>query len=145
MVALATLSLAAAILWVVGPRGRKLRAGWSVADHVGAAILLVGALIVVERARLTARHAVERRHRHLAGAYVDLGLTSTAALAIGLGVLPMIAGLASLWIPDRRDDPRWRAFAAYTGSAILFFCALHRCEGRLSLDPVFGRASKSAT
>ena len=33
----------------------------------------------------------------------------------------MIAGLASLWLPDRRHDPAWRAFAAYTGSAIVFF------------------------
>ena len=43
----AALALAAAVLWVAGPRSRRLRAGWSVRDHVGAAILLVGALVVL--------------------------------------------------------------------------------------------------
>ena len=43
----AALALAAAVLWVAGPRSRRLRSGWSVVDHVGAAILVVGALIVL--------------------------------------------------------------------------------------------------
>jgi hypothetical protein len=120
-VALATLGLAAAILWVVGPRGQKLRTGWSVADHIGAGILLVGALIVANT--LASPHVTQWNvvTGTWQGRMWTLGLTSTAALAIGLGVLPMITGLASLWIPERRHDPAWRAFAAYTGSAILFF------------------------
>jgi len=119
--ALAALGCAAVVLWVVGPRGRKLRSGWSVADHVGAAILLVGALILANT--IVSPHVTQWQvvTGTWQGRMWTLGLTSTAALAIGLGVLPMITGLASLWIPDRRHDPAWRAFAAYTGSAIVFF------------------------
>ena len=31
----AAFALSAAVLWVVGPRGQRLRRGWSVLDHVG--------------------------------------------------------------------------------------------------------------
>ena len=46
-----------------------------------------------------------------------LGFQAGSALAIGLGLLPAIAGLASLWLPQRRHEPAWRAFAAFTASA----------------------------
>ncbi len=49
----------------------------------------------------------------------SLGFQATSALALGLGLLPLIGGLASLWLPERRDDPAWRAFAAFTASAIV--------------------------
>jgi Predicted membrane protein (DUF2079). len=47
--AFGALVLAAAWLWVVGPRGRRFRSGWSLVDHIGAVVLLVGAFIVVNR------------------------------------------------------------------------------------------------
>lgn len=120
-VAVAVLACAAAILWVVGPRGQALRARWTTFDHVGAAILLVGVLVVGNALlgpHVTQWHVVTSTWQ---GRMWTLGLTSTAALAIGLGVLPMVAGLASLWLPERRGDPAWRAFASYTASAIVFF------------------------
>jgi len=49
----------------------------------------------------------------------SLGMAATSALALGLGLLPFIGGLASLWLPDRRKDTAWRAFAAFTGSALV--------------------------
>jgi len=48
----------------------------------------------------------------------SLGMQAASALAIGLGLLPFVGGLASLWIPERRTDRAWRAFAAFTGSAL---------------------------
>ncbi len=63
-----------------------------------------------------------------------LGLEAGSALTIGLGVLPVIAGLASLWLPERRADPRWRAFAAFLGASIVTFVPVHRGEGCLPLD-----------
>jgi hypothetical protein len=120
-VGLAALALAAAILFVVGPRGRRLRARWTWTDYAGAVVLLVGLLVVGNQLasdHVQQWHAVTNGWQHRLW---TLGLTSASALAIGLGLLPMICGLASLWIPERRHDPHWRAFAAYTASAILFF------------------------
>ncbi|HEX3806724.1 MAG TPA: hypothetical protein VHV52_08080 [Gaiellaceae bacterium] len=115
----AALVLAAVILWVVGPQGKRLRAGWSRLDHAGAAILLVGALIVVNA--IISPHVSQWddvTHGWVHRMWT-LGLESFSALALGLGLLPLIGGLASLWLPERRHDPAWRAFAAYLGSAIL--------------------------
>ena len=42
-------------------------------------------------------------------------------MTIGLAVLPVIAGLSSLWLPERRHDPRWRAFAAFFAASIVTF------------------------
>ena len=120
VIALGSLALAAAVLWVVGPRGQRVRARWTRGDHWGVAILLVGVLIVANQvvgphsSQWTAITRGGWDHRMW-----TLGLTSFSARALGLGLLPLIAGLASLWLPDRRGDPAWRAFAAYTGSAIL--------------------------
>jgi hypothetical protein len=115
----AAFAVAAIVLWVAGPTGRRLRAGWSRADHAGAAVLVVG-FLVLANAVLTPHSqqwdAVTHGWTHRMW---TLGLTSFSALAIGLGLLPLIAGLASLWLPERKDDPAWRAFAAYTGSAIV--------------------------
>jgi hypothetical protein len=121
MVALATLTVAAAILWVVGPTGRRLRAGWSRLDHAGAAVLLVGAIILANAAlgpHSTQWSAVTSQWQDRMW---SLGLNSTSALALGLGLVPMICGLASLWLPERHNDPAWRAFAAYVSTAIVFF------------------------
>ena len=119
--AVAAAGLAATWLWLVGPRGRRLRSGWDRADHAGAILLLGGILVVLNR--LATPHAQEWavvtqtfRDRIWSYAFV-----SGSALAIGLGVLPMITGLASLWIPERRNDPRWRAFAAFLGATIVTF------------------------
>jgi hypothetical protein len=115
------LALAAVVLWVVGPRGQRFRSGWSVADHVGAALLLVGAFVVVNR--FASPHVLQWSivTQSWKGRIWTLGLESGSALAIGLGVLPAIGGLASLWVPERKNDPQWRAFAAFLGSAIVAY------------------------
>jgi hypothetical protein len=120
-VVIPVLAIAAAWLWIVGPRGQRFRAGWSVLDHVGAAVLLTGAFIVANRA--IGNHSEEWSNSTQAfqGRMWHLGLWAASALAIGLGLLPAMAGLASLWLPERRADPRWRAFAAYTAASIAMF------------------------
>ncbi|HZQ82017.1 MAG TPA: hypothetical protein VFB25_08585 [Gaiellaceae bacterium] len=119
LIALTAFILAAVVLWIVGPQGQRLRAGWSRLDHAGAAVLLIGALIVLNA--LASPHVSQ--WNYVTHGYVHrmwtLGLESFSALALGLGVLPLIAGLASLWLPERTRDPSWRAFASFTASAIL--------------------------
>lgn len=121
MVTFGALALAAIWLWLVGPRGQRLRRGWSTFDHVGAALLLIGVGIVGNR--VLGNHSDEWRTSTQGelGRMWSLSLQAFSALAIGLGLLPLMGGIASLWVPERRADPRWRAFAAYLGASILSF------------------------
>ena len=127
-------AIAAAWLWFFGPRARRIRSGWSRGDKAGAALLAVGAFVVVNR--VVSPHAIEwtivsQNYRHRMW---TLGLEAGSALTIGLGILPVIAGLAALWLPERRDDPRWRAFAAFFGGVDPDLRPLHGREGGVPLD-----------
>ena len=119
MMLTASFALAAVVLWVVGPRGAHIRRNWGTIDYVGAALLTIGALIVLNE--LVSPHA--QQWAFVTGSWQgrlwSLGMQAASALAIGLGLLPYVGGLAALWIPERRTDPIWRAFAAFTGSAIV--------------------------
>ena len=140
--ALGALALAAAVLWVVGPRGQRFRARWSVGDHVGAAVLLIGAFVVLNR--FASPHVQQWNYvsQSFKGRIWSLGLQSGSALALGLGVLPAIGGLASLWVPERRDDPRWRAFAAYLGASIVAFGTYTGVKAAYNSTQVFTRVEE---
>lgn len=115
----AAFALAAAVLFVVGPTGQRLRRNWGVLDHVGAALLLIGAFVVANR--LASPHVQQWSTvtQSWQGRLWSLGMQATSALAIGLGLLPLVGGLAALWLPERRKDPAWRAFAAFSGAAMI--------------------------
>lgn len=115
----ASLALAAAVLWLVGPRGQRLRRGWGRYDYLGAALLAIGALIVLNE--LASPHVQQWATvtRLWKGRMWSLGFNAASAFTIGLGLLPVVGGLAALWLPERRRDPNWRAFAAFTGAAIV--------------------------
>jgi hypothetical protein len=115
----ATFAIACAVLWVAGPRGQRLRRGWSALDYAGVAVLLVGAAIVLDKLMSDGSHEWATVTQLWQGRMWSLGMQAASALAIGLGLLPLVGGLASLWIPERRHDPAWRAFAAFTGAAIV--------------------------
>jgi hypothetical protein len=117
----ATFALAALVLWVVGPSGQRLRRDWRAFDYVGAALLILGGLIVLNE--LASPHAQQWAYvsGNFPGRIFSLGMQAAEALAIGLGLLPFVGGLASLWIPERRTDRAWRAFAAFSGSALFTF------------------------
>jgi hypothetical protein len=111
--------LAAIVLFVAGPTSRRLRAGWSVLDHVGAGILALGALIVLNQvvsARSPEYAVVTQAYKHRMW---SLGFQAGSAFSIGIGVLPAMTGLAALWLPQRRQERAWRAFAAFTASALV--------------------------
>ena len=140
--ALAALALAAAWLWIVGPRGQRLRAGWSVADHIGVALLLIGVFIVLNRFASPHVQQWSAVTQSWKGRIWKLGLESGSALAIGLGVLPAIGGLASLWVPERRHDPRWRAFAAYLAASIVTFGTYTGVKAAYNSIKVFTRVEE---
>lgn len=47
------------------------------------------------------------------------GALAAGALAVGLGMLPVIGGLGALVLPERRTDAFYRAFAAYLAASIV--------------------------
>ena len=53
---------------------------------------------------------------------VDLGLSAGLAFTVGLGILPVIGGITSLNLVERRKEPAYRAFAAFLGASI--FCVV---------------------
>jgi hypothetical protein len=75
----------------------RWRANWSTADWVGLLLLLVGAGVILSA--FLGRRSYE--WLIATGFYkdrmFDLGFDAAGALTIGLGVLPVVAGLAVLW------------------------------------------------
>jgi hypothetical protein len=47
------------------------------------------------------------------------GGLAAGAFAIGLGILPVVGGIASLWLPERFGDRAYRAFAGYLLASIV--------------------------
>jgi hypothetical protein len=112
-------AIAAVVLWSVGPHGQRLRRNWSVLQYIGAGLLILVALLVLNR--LAVQHSSEwaKVSANWLDRFWSLGMQATQALALGLGLLPFVGGFASLWIPERRSDPNWRAFAAFLSAAAL--------------------------
>src|SRR5207253_11273350 len=81
-IAVGALAIAAAGLWVTGPRGRRLRAGWSRGDTMGAIVLLLGALFLFNRVVLQRSYEWHQATEYWKSRMIDLGLTAGAALAI---------------------------------------------------------------
>jgi hypothetical protein len=116
-----TLAIAAFALWFTGPRGRAFRRGWTRSDKVGAIVLAIGAFFLFNRIVLQHVQEWQIPSQYYKGRIVDLGLKAGLSLAIGLGVLPVIGGLTSLRLPERRGDATYRAYVAWAGSAIGIF------------------------
>jgi hypothetical protein len=112
-------AIAAAGLWVTGPRGKAFRRNWSRSDTIGAIVLLIGALFLFNRVFLQHVSEWQISTQYWKNRMVDLGLRAALGFTVGLGVLPVIGGLASLHVPERRGQPAYRAFAAYLASAIV--------------------------
>jgi hypothetical protein len=113
-----TLAVAAFALWFTGPRGKAVRRNWTTSDKIGALVLAVGAAFLFNRVVLQHVQDWQIPSQYYKNRIVDLGLKAGLSLTIGLGVLPVIAGLTSLRLPERRGDPTYRAYVAWTASAI---------------------------
>jgi hypothetical protein len=116
--------LAIAFLGWHGERAKRWRAAWTAGDWIGFVALAIGALIVFNLAvgkNSTSFDVATGHYKHRMFVY---GIWAAGALTIGLGVLPVIAGLASLF--RRRGEqrsPELRAFTALTVASIIGFGA----------------------
>jgi hypothetical protein len=118
----AVLAIALAVVGWRTERMRAWRASWGRWDWTGAVTLTVGALILINAVashRSTEWERVTRLYKDRLWTY---GTWSAGALAIGLGVLPLVGGLASLVRPasERRNRAR-TAFTIVAASAFVSF------------------------
>jgi hypothetical protein len=85
-------------------RVRRWRATWTTRDWAGFVVLLLGAGVTVSavlgKASLEWLISTDHYKRRI----FDYGFNAGGALAIGLGVFPLVAGLASLW-PGKGERP----------------------------------------
>lgn len=117
----AILGLATVLFVATGPWARKRLRTWSTWDRVGAGVLLCGALILLNE--LLAKHsdAWNVSTRIAKGRIFDLGLQAGSALTIGLGVLPVVVGLALMLSFGENASPARRAFACTFWAALCAF------------------------
>jgi hypothetical protein len=116
---------------------RSRRATWSWSDYLGVAVLTLGAIFAISA--LASHHSqqwygvtVYWKHRAIV-----LGNWAAGALAIGMGVLPFVLGLAAL-VPSR-GEPRVREvrmFRSVAAAAIIGF-ALYTGMKAAYLQSVF--------
>jgi hypothetical protein len=112
----ASLVLAAAVTWVLAHRDRLSLARIAAACAGLALFAFVFNVLVVERVQ---SWTVGQYFNHET---ITQGGLAAGALAIGLGLLPLVGGLGSLWVPERFDDPAYRAFAVYLAASIVTIC-----------------------
>jgi len=123
-------------LLVSGPWGQRVRRNWSRSDTLGAIVLTIGGLFLFNRVILQHIHQWQYASEYTKNRMVDLGLRAGFGFTIGLGILPVVAGLASLRLPDRRGDPAYRAFAAWLGATIVCL-ALYTADKAAYLSTIF--------
>jgi hypothetical protein len=118
----AAFALAALAIVATSDRAKAEYRRWSRWDKVGALTLLVGAVVVLNAAVSHVSYAWLISTLYYKDRMIENGLWAVGALAIGLGVLPMVAGLAALVRPP---GERWsrerRAVIATMGALILGF------------------------
>ncbi len=114
--------LAAAFLLWRSAFVTRWRQGWTRWDWAGFVTLVVGAAIVISA--VLGHKSLEWNYstRLYKGRMLDLGLDAAGALTIGLGVLPVVAGLAVLWrTPGETFTRELRTFRSVLLAAIIAF------------------------
>ncbi|MER3409134.1 MAG: hypothetical protein C4306_03305 [Thermoleophilia bacterium] len=118
------LVLAASLFFLTGPRGRSWIAAWTWRDWLGAVVLASGALVLFSAVAGYVSDSWLIATGHYRGRMLEYGLWAAGALAIGVGVLPALAPLATL-VPARVEEPspERRAFRSLLIAAIVAFGA----------------------
>lgn len=103
-------------------RIRAWRRGWSYADWLGAVLLVLGAIFAISAVGTHRSFAWEVATRLYKHEQLNMIGWAAGALAIGLGVLPLVAGLAAL-VPVRgeRRSPELRSFRSTALAALVCF------------------------
>lgn len=111
---------ALAFAWT-SPRARRLRSGWTRWDWVGALVLALGVSVVINA--FASQHSFEWlvATRAYKDRMFENGLWAAGAFTIGVGVFPVVAGLAALIRP--RGEKLSREVHAFVVTAAAFVLA----------------------
>lgn len=119
-------------------RGRAWRRGWTGWDKAGAIVLAVGVVVAVNSLFADKSFTWERATGDYKGRMIEYGLWAGGALTIGIGIVPVIVGLAMLARPRGEvRTPEHVAFRALLGVSILFI-GLYTAAKAAHLSTVFG-------
>jgi hypothetical protein len=112
------------LLWIAwqSEAGRRWRAQWTTWDWVGAVTLVLGIAFAFMAAIGHASTAWRETMLVFKDRIVEHATWALGALAIGIGVLPVLLGVSALARPSReRSDPRTRAFVTTSVAALVAF------------------------
>ncbi len=132
--------LAAGLTWLAWQSElcRRWRAQWSRWDWAGAITLLAGIALALGAALGHASTSWRNTTLMYKDRILEHASWAIGALAIGIGVLPVVAGIAGLARPrDEPRDPRTRAFVVTGVAAIVIFIAYAGIKGAY-ISTVFG-------
>jgi hypothetical protein len=116
------LLLAAGVVFWSSGRMERYRARWTRWDWAGAVALAVGAAVLLNELASHRSFAWLVATRYYKDRILDLGVAAAGAMTIGLGVLPVLVGLAILVRPRGEErTPERHAFRAVLGAALLAF------------------------
>jgi hypothetical protein len=128
------------LLWLAwqSEEVRRWRATWGLWDKVGAVVVAIGIWIVLSSAIGHASTSWRNTNAIYKDRIFHHAMWSTGALAIGIGILPLLLGLAALARPSaERRDPSTRAFVATCTSALMAFIWYAGIKGAY-ISTVFG-------
>lgn len=118
-------------------RARAWRARWGAWDTVGLVLICALVLVVFAGIMGSASHEWLVATRYYKGRMIEYGLWAAGALTIGLGILPVVAGLASLARPRGEErTPALRAYRSVAASGIVLI-ALYSAVKAAYLSTVF--------
>ena len=120
------------LLWLgwQSDRVRQWRTGWSAWDWTGAVVLVVGAALAFSAAMGHASTAWRETTFIYKDRILEHASWAMGALAIGIGVLPVLAGVAALARPrSETHDARTRGFVVTSVAAIAVFISYAGIKG----------------
>jgi len=111
--------LALALLWLAweSRSGRRWRATFGTWDWIGGAVLVVGIAVVFSALVGHFSQSWAITTKQYKGRIFDHATEALGALAIGIGVLPLVLGLAALVRP--RGEPRTRETSAFVATSVI--------------------------
>jgi hypothetical protein len=115
-----TLALGLGVLLWQAARFRELRRGWSAWDWAGVVALGIGFMVAASAFLGHQSESWYRATGFYKGRMLEYGLWAVGALGIGIGILPLVGGLAALALRGNGDRAE-RAFVITTASAIACF------------------------
>jgi hypothetical protein len=126
-----------ALVWQT-PRFTAWRSSWSGWDWAGAGMLVLGGAVTLSAAIGHRSEAWYVATGFFKQRTLEHGLWAFGALSFGLGILPLVAGLAGIGTAAFRPERNLRAFGVTAGSAVLLFGVYAAVKGGY-LSTVYGR------